>query len=426
MRQEDPSPTAAATAACEDTPVPGEDPERDRTVRRYFGFQFFFGLLFWLPVFYEYQKQIGLTDPEIFAIQSLYYVAFCLLEIPTGMVADQLGYRRCMRLGAGVLVGANLLPIFAQNYTGFLAHFLMIALARSFISGSSAAYLYNFLQQRGTSDDYKQVEGGARAAGLVGKMAGWSIIGALMQWHFTLPYWLTVGSAVLALGFALSLPVVAPPELGPDEDGSLLGRLKATGGTLRQSPLLVLVILQGVAVFVLARICQVNLFQPILGSKGFDLATYGLVMSMMTACEATGSATSGKLRRWMSDLTAVFVLTSVLAIALLMIPVAGQGGTLVLLGVFAACCGLCFPIQRQVLNDAIPDNRYRATILSVESIVDRAVNAWLASMIGGFLVAGRLTTYLRGAACLTVLFMGVLYFVRLRWLPREAAPDRAG
>jgi len=31
-------------------------------------FQFFFGLLLWLPVFYEYQRQIGLSDAQIFGI----------------------------------------------------------------------------------------------------------------------------------------------------------------------------------------------------------------------------------------------------------------------------------------------------------------------------------------------------------------------
>jgi MFS family permease len=389
---------------------------RGRTVRLYFGFQFFFALLFWLPIFYEYQRQIGLSDPQIFAIQSFYYIAFCLLEIPTGMVADQLGYRRCMRAGASVLVVANLLPIFAQNYLGFLCHFLLIALARSFISGSSAAYLYNFLQRHGTSDDYKLVEGRARAGGLVGKMLGWSIVGAMMQWHFTLPYWLTVGAAALSLGFALGLPDIPPPALAPGEDASLTGRLSRTATTIRETPILGLIILQGVALFVLARICQVNLFQPILGSKGFSLASYGLVMSMMTAFEAMGSASSSKLRNWISDFAAVFVLTTGLALALLLIPLASQVTTLVLLATFSTCSGLAFPIQRQVLNDAIPDSRYRATILSLESIVDRAVNAWLASMIGGFLVAGQLDIYLRGAACLTVLFMALLFWARFRFL----------
>jgi MFS family permease len=63
-------------------------------------FQFFFSLLLWVPIFYEYQKRIGLNDTEIFKIQSLYYLIFCLMEIPTGYLADWLGYRLCLILGS--------------------------------------------------------------------------------------------------------------------------------------------------------------------------------------------------------------------------------------------------------------------------------------------------------------------------------------
>ncbi|MEI7528845.1 MAG: MFS transporter, partial [Elusimicrobiota bacterium] len=83
-----------------------------KIVRLYYGFQFFFPLLLWLPVFYEYQKRMGLNDHQIFGIQSLYYLAFFLLEIPTGFFADVWGYRQSMRVGAATLVLSNLLPIF--------------------------------------------------------------------------------------------------------------------------------------------------------------------------------------------------------------------------------------------------------------------------------------------------------------------------
>lgn len=389
-------------------------PTDRRCLRLYQGFQFCFGLLFWLPVFYEYQKRIGLDDAQIFGIQSLYYVAFCLLEIPTGMVADRVGYRRSMRCGAAALVVANLLPVLAPSYPGMLAHFMLVALARSFVSGASSAWLYGFLQARQCQAEYKDTEGTARAYALVGKVLGFAGVGAMMQWHRTLPYWLTVGSASLALAFALALPEVMPPPLEPGEDGGTWARLGRTLALVRRTPVLVLLMLQGVAIFVLARICQVNLFQPILEGKALPVASYGAVMAMMTAFEAVGSARSSWLRRYMDDFTAVFVLSTALALVLLGIPVAGPRTTVALLGVFAYATGLAFPIQRQVVNDAVPDSRYRATILSLESIVDRAVNAGLAAMIGGFLARGQLDLYLRGAGVLTVVLMATLYWGRAR------------
>lgn len=388
-------------------------------VRRYTGFQLAFSLLFWLPIFYEYQRQAGLGDDQIFGIQSLYYIAFCLLEIPTGYAADRLGYRTCMRAGAAVLVVANLLPIVAPSYHGFLAHFMLIALARSFVSGAASAYLYDALQARGQQQEYKEVEGQARAYGLVAKVVGWAGVGAMMKWRVTLPYWLSVGSALVAVGLALGLPAAgheaaaeaaaeagapAPP---PEEPPSMLRGTWLVLG----SPLLRLAVAQGVAVFVLTRVVQAGLFQPILGAKGMPLETYGLVMAMMTAFEAVGAGRSRWVSRVLSDEAAVLVFTGLLTLAMAALPGAGQGGTVALLAVLAYSAGVAFPRQRQVVNDAIPDPRYRATILSVESIIDRAAHAWVAARIAGYLEAGALDALLRHAAVGTMAFLALLYGV---------------
>lgn len=397
-------------------------PEDRRTLRLYQGFQFCFLLLFWLPIFYEYQKRIGLTDPQIFGIQSLYYAVFCVLEIPTGMVADQVGYRRSMRIGAVVMVLTNLFPIFMPSYEGFVLHFLGIALSRSFISGASSAYLYRFLQVKGLEAEYKEVEGRARALGLLGKVVGWSFVGAAMEWELTAPYWLTVGSTGLAVAFAWALPQVMAPAI-EGEEGRLTRRLRRSFALVRGSPPLILGILQGVALFVLVRICQLNLFQPILDAKDVPVAWYGAVMAGMTLFEAAGSARPGWVRRFMGDSTAVVVMSTVLGVTLVFIPEVSREWTLVLLGVFAFAGGLTFPLQRQVLNDAIPDTRYRATILSMESIVDRAVNAGVAAAVGEYLVRGELDVFLRGAAVVTVVVMALLYGARRRLEAREAASD---
>lgn len=380
-----------------------------RVIRCYFGFQFFFGLLFWLPVYYEYQKRIGLTDEQIFRIQSIYYIAFCLLEIPTGMVADQIGRRRCMRAGAAALVAASVLPIYWQSYGGFLAHFLLIALARSFISGASSAYLYDLLARAGDAQGFKEIEGRSRAYSLYGKVVCWSGIGLLMDWKLTLPYWLTLGAAVVALGFSLALPPVEVERPGGLGLGSAMKRLAEVGRSFARVPVLGLVIAQGVAAFVLARIVQVNLFQPVLGEKGFSVGTYGGVMALMTVFEAIGSARSGWVRRWLDDFAAVFALTALAAVCVGLLAPAGGAATLLLLSVFAYLTGLLYPIQRQLMNDVIPDSKHRATIMSLESIVDRAVNAWLAALIGGYLAAGRLGDYLVLSAVLTVALLAVLW-----------------
>lgn len=380
-------------------------------IRIYLGFQLFFSLLLWLPIFYEYQLRIGLSPSEIFRIQSIYYFAFCLLEIPTGLIADRLGYRRCMRWGAFALVIANLLAVFVQNYTGFLFHFLLIALSRSLISGASSAYLYDALESYGQRELYKDVEGKARAYGLIAKVVCWAGVGALMNWKLTLPYSLTAVSALIAFGFSMVMPEIQPRQIERRSESdsfgaSIVGVVKqvwAAGRTTVTHPFLLLVMVQGIGLFVLGRIVQVNLFQPILSSKALSAATFGWIMSLMTVFEAAGSYGSTTLKRLCGDLNAVYLLTLTLAVSIAVIPYAASVGTILSLILFSLVSGVAFPIQKQLINDAIPHGAQRATLLSLESIIDRATCAWVASLLSSNTAkASGLETFLVRSAFATV------------------------
>ena len=365
-------------------------------------FQFFFSLLLWVPIFYEYQKRIGLNDAEIFRIQSLYYLIFCLLEIPTGYLADWLGYRLCLILGSITLIVANVWVPLDPSYQGFLSHFILIALARSFVSGASSAYLYETLHQQSALDQYKEAEGKARAYSLVGKVVCWAMIGPIMQWHLTLPYWLTAINAAVGLYFAYALP--APATTSTRTRVSVIEIFKV----LLTNPYLVLIMFQGVALFVLARICQVNLFQPILENKGFSVVSYGMVMALMTVFEALGAFRSAWLRRYVNDLNAVFVFTVLIGISFYLMSLTSFFGidlkiiTLIALCLFSYVIGISFPIQRQLINQAIPEPRLRASLLSSESIIDRGVNSLVASGLGLALQSGQLLIFLRKSAAVSV------------------------
>jgi MFS family permease len=402
------------------------NPAVQRAVRLTYGFQFFFGLLLWVPIFYSYQKQLGMSDGQIFGIQSIYYIAFCLLEIPTGMLADRFDYRTSMVGGASVLVVANLVPVFMGSYSGFLIHFLLIALARSLISGAQSAYLYEYLHAHGAGEHYMKVEGVGRSYSLIGKIVFWPVIGLLMQWSMPSPYWLTAVNAGIAVVLALRLPPI--PGWEAKEQGKTATMLAGIGGafaTLRKSRWLLLLMVQGIAMFSLDRICQVNLFQPILESKHLPVSAFGGVLAAMTIFEALGAARPHRLRRAIGPAAAVFLLTIVMALCLGFIAMSGAVVAVLLLCVFAAATGISFPVQKQLLNDAIPDSRYRATLLSIESIIDRAVCAVVAVALGDYLSDGRLNEFLMLSAIVACSMMALLAILLFTVRRRSSKPGTA-
>jgi MFS family permease len=371
-------------------------------------FQFFFSLLLWVPIFYEYQKRIGLDDAQIFRIQSLYYLIFCLLEIPTGYLADWLGYRLCLILGSITLIVANIWVPMVPTYHGFLTHFILIALARSFVSGASSAYLYETLHQENKLEEYKEAEGKARAYSLIGRVFCWAVIGFIMQWHLTLPYWLTALNASIGLVFAFLLPDTKVTST--KKRISILELFKV----LKQNPFLLLLMLQGVSLFVLTRICQVNLFQPILKSKGFSVVSFGMMMSLMTVFEALGSFKSKWVKSYISDLYAIFIFTFLIGISFYLLSLSSFFGldikivTTVALCFFSYIVGISFPIQRQLINHAISEPRLRASLLSSESIIDRGVNSLVANSLGAALAAGNLLLFLKQSAVVSIISVFII------------------
>ncbi|MFJ9822355.1 MFS transporter [Streptomyces sp. NPDC101151] len=409
---------------------PVTTPAARRIIRLNNGFQLLFNLLWWMPVFYAYQRDAGLSDIQIFGIQSIYYIAFCLFEIPTGVVADRIGARNCLRAGAVVMTAANMVPVLSPSYTGFLLHFLAIAAGRSLTSGAASAYLYDALRAEGADAHYLRAEGAARSLGLAAKVVCWPLVGPLMMLAPQTPYVLSAASAAGSLGCALALPRLAPrgtdtvPGKRGRRSGTLLRDTGAALRALRASPWLPLLMVQGVAVFTLSRICQVNLFQPVLLDHGIGESTHGSVLAAMTVAEAVASARPQWLSRRVPPVVWVSLLSVALAVSLAGTALGGPWLVVALLCAFAAITGFVYPVQRKLINDAIPADAPRATLLSVESIVDRGVCALAAVAAGAYLAAGHLDALLWQSAAVTCVLIPVLHLALRRTSPPE--PHRAG
>lgn len=403
--------------------------QAQRLIWLFYAFQITVTMMLWLPIFYQFQKQNGLSDEQILDIQSLYYVSFCLLEIPTGFLADRLGHRNCMRVGAALHILTHLIPIFWPTYAGFAAHWLLLSLSRSLISGAASAYVYNKLEELGHPELYKETEGRGRAWSLGVKVLGFALTDPLTRIDPTLPYWASAASAVLATYIAFRFPLrVGERKVLAAKEPPRLGRVLTL---LTSNPRMLVVILQGVALFTLTRIVQVNLFNPILDAQGFRLDQFGRILAMNTLFEAFGAAFPASLRRWVSDFHAVFWLTLGMGTCCFGLAHSSWIGCLVWLNVFSVITGLSYPVQRQVMNEHIPDSDYRASMLSAESLVDRAVCAWVAHRLGIALQAHQMNFFLQAAGAASIFSCALLWpaYFAVRRVSRRAAPsceDSAG
>lgn len=382
-----------------------------RAIKLYHAFTFFFSLLFWAPIFYEYQKQMGLNDGQILGIQSLYYLSFCLLELPTGYLADRYGQRWSLRWAAFFLMTANIIPIFYVSYQGFLLHWILVALARSMMSGSASAYLYDYLERSGETEWYRATEGRAYALSLLGRVAAWSVVGYLMEWHITLPYWLTTIAGFTALIISGRFPKGEAIQGEPT--------FRACFRALATTPRLWLVMGAGLSIFVLARLVQINLFQPLLASKSYTVAGFGVVMGLTTLVEAAASAWAEPVLKRFGELNSIFWVGLAMACSTALLPSTGWVGSFLLLSIIALACGVAYPAQRKLLNDAIPTASIRSSLMSIESLIDRLVCSGMAATMAVFMERGQLDLALRLAGGLSLMISAGLLYAFTRWRTRS-------
>lgn len=388
---------------------------QNKKINLYYAFNFAFSLLFWYPVFYEFQKKSGLSPEQIFKLQSLYYIAHLIVELPSGWIADRYGNVNAMRIGGIGLVAANLTLLASTGYDAFFLHFTLMAFCRSMVTGAADAYVFNILKKDNQTDRFKNIEGRGRALSLFGKVACWSVVGLLMQIRTDMPYVLTAIAGVFAALFAFGMKSAD----GAESRSSKI-KFNEWGSALYRSVTnsrLVLMMLQGVSLYVIAHVCQINFFGPTMNAKGFDIKLHGIIMSLMTLFEAAGSLLVTKIKK--ADRMKILATVGAMSLAMLMIGYGSQIITVLGFCGFGLAAGVAIPLQAQMMNETINEKGIRATVLSVESIVDRAVVATVTASLAYFTKNGLVREFFSMASILSLALLILVFVLQNLFVKRE-------
>jgi MFS family permease len=166
------------------------------------------GLIFFLPVralYYEAELFTLTNVALIFAIEA---VAFALLEVPSGAIADLFGRKRTLLFSfIMTLIGFSFLYI-----GGSMLMFILFALANSFgrslSSGTDSALIYDTLKQEKKEKHFKKVIGTYHALWPIGASIG-SIIGGHIA-NISLSLTVLYSLIPVVVSLALTLFVIEP------------------------------------------------------------------------------------------------------------------------------------------------------------------------------------------------------------------------
>ncbi|MFP3860730.1 MAG: MFS transporter [Bacteroidales bacterium] len=103
--------------------------------------------MLFMPIIVLFYKNNGLSMQDIFTLKAAYSIAIVLLEIPSGYIADVLGRKKTLIIGAFLGFAGFLIYDFSFNFWGFLMAELVLGIGQSLISGADSALLYDSLKK---------------------------------------------------------------------------------------------------------------------------------------------------------------------------------------------------------------------------------------------------------------------------------------
>ena len=100
------------------------------------------GMVFYGPIATLYRQSAGITVFQITIIESISLALCILLELPWGIVADRIGYRKTMLFCCSLYFISKIVFWKAINFEAFLAERILLSIVVSGLSGVETSILY--------------------------------------------------------------------------------------------------------------------------------------------------------------------------------------------------------------------------------------------------------------------------------------------
>lgn len=326
------------------------------------------GMVFYAPVATLYRQAAGIGIFEITLIESISLALSIALEIPWGIAADRIGYRKTMIVCCSLFLVSKIIFWRASDFGGFLLERILLAVVCSGLSGVDASMLYESCSP-GNSHRIFGIYEYLQQAGLL------LVAGIYSLWigtNYRLAGFLTVLSYAVAAVLAFFLQEGKPPEKGTE---TIRESLRVLSGQLKNRKLLLFLLgialvnetHQTVTVFLnQLQYTRTGMTVEMISGAYILLSLAGLV-----------SIVSFRLSGWMGGKR--LGISLILGSGLCCLALAATGSPLVSVAAvigLRVCYSLFQPLQLEYQNRQISTGR-RATALSV--------NAALMSSLGVFL-----------------------------------------
>ncbi len=166
------------------------------------------GMVFYGPIATLYRQAQGISIFQITVIESISLALGILLEIPWGILADKIGYRKTMIICSGIYFLSKLVFWKATHFTAFLVERMLLSVVVAGFSGVDTSIIY-------LSSDKKESQkafGLYNSMGMIGLLVAAGIFSFFVKDNYSLAAFLTVVAYGVAALLSFGITDVASPK----------------------------------------------------------------------------------------------------------------------------------------------------------------------------------------------------------------------
>ncbi len=334
--------------------------------------------MLYMPIVIPFYESNGLSMKDIMILQAVYSIAIVVLEVPSGYMADVIGRKKTLIIGA--IFGTLGFTTYSLSFgfMGFLVAEIILGIGQSCISGADSAMLYDSLLDKGEEKQYTRFEGRITSLGNVAEAIAGILGGLLAGLTIRAPYIAQTFVAFIALPAALTL--VEPTRQIPLIKAGMMEIVRiARFALITDRPLrrnILFSAITGTATLTMAWFAQ-----PFFEYAMIDIAWFGILWTTLNLTVAITSYTAHRLekklgQRWSVLLIALLIPLGYLALSQFNAPIG-----LLVLYLFYLVRGYATPVLKDYIN-RITASHIRATVLSVRNFIIRLLFALTGPLLG--------------------------------------------
>ena len=332
------------------------------------------GMVFYASIATLYRNQAGITLKEISVIESLSYVLTILFEIPWGIIADHIGYKKSIIICNFLYFISKIVFYLANDFNSFLFERLILSFVYAGLSGIDAGMLY-----LSDTENSQKNFGISQASGTAGMLIATLIYTLFIKENYQLAGFLTIipyGIAAFISLFLTDIKEVKKKSYDFKETFDLFKQ------TVYNKTLILLILSTGLfseAIHMLT----VFLNQPLYKNFGMTEPTIAAIYFLLLLC-GLFSFFLDRILDHFGDKRSGVLFLSVSVFATLLICLTHQAILVVVMMLLNSVMSELFiPLSSLIQQKEIKSER-RATIISIHAVIIDIVAALSDSFIGIF------------------------------------------